>query len=92
MTSGLTRNTRELTHDLDALGWGSQVVTDPNHGTVYLKGFAGNSIVEVYTYTGSRVVSQQTSNEEVAIHLPKGNYIVKVIAQNEVSTHKVINY
>ena len=76
----------------DAFGWGSQVVTYTNNGTVYLKGLSGNSIVEVYTYTGSRVVSQQTSNEEVAIHLPKGNYIVKVIAQNEVSTHKVINY
>ncbi len=76
----------------DAFGWDNQVVAYAYNGTVYLKGLCSNSIIEVYTYTGSRVASQQTSNDEVAIHLPKGHYIVKVIAFNEVSTHKVVNY
>ena len=76
----------------DAFEGGNHVVTYASNGTIYLKGLSGNSIVEIYTYTGSRVISQQTSNDEVAVHLPKGNYIVKVITHNEVSTHKVMNY
>ena len=69
----------------------SRIIVYSNNGTVYVKGLLQNSIVEVYSFNGVRIINQYTSSDEIAIHLPKGSYIIKVISNDAISVHKLIN-
>ena len=69
----------------------SRIIVYTNNGTVYVKGLLQNSIVEVYSFNGVRIINQYTSSDEIAIHLPKGSYIIKVISNDAINVHKLIN-
>ena len=73
------------------LGATNEAVVYANSGVVYLKDVPLNSIIEVFSFTGYRVLTQKASSSELALQLPKGNYIVKALFNGSISTHKIIN-
>ena len=68
-----------------------QIEAYSHNGSIYLKGLENDSIIDIYTYTGSKLMSKGATGNEEAIQLPKGHYIVKVTAADGASALKILN-
>lgn len=64
---------------------------NPANDRITISGIKGNAKVEIYSYTGQIVVSQNFSDTTVLqFNLPSGVYFVKVISENKIRTKKLI--
>lgn len=69
----------------------SPVIIYSNSSTIYVKNLFANSLVQMYTTSGTQVFSGK-SDDQLSVVLPAGNiYIVKVVTGEESQTFKVVN-
>ncbi len=65
-----------------------------NNGSIYLKGFEGQGIVEIYSIIGNKIYAFELQNlSDVALSYPlkSGNmYIIRVITTKKAETFKII--
>ena len=75
----------------DGLEQQSQIVAYAHQGTIYLKGLDQGNAIDVYSYTGSKIMSEKAHNEQETLQLPRGHYIIKVTTRDDVKALKVVN-
>ncbi|MBF11936.1 MAG: hypothetical protein CMC63_07025 [Flavobacteriaceae bacterium] len=65
-----------------------------SNGSIYLKGFQGPGVIEVYSIIGNKITEVDTQDLysfQFLIELESGNmYIIRVISSNEVRTFKIV--
>ena len=65
-----------------------------NNGSIYLKGFEGQGIVEIYSIIGNKIYAFELQNlSDVALSYPlkSGNmYIIRVITTKKAETFKIV--
>ena len=65
-----------------------------NNGSIYLKGFDGQGIVEIYSIIGNKIYAFELQNlNDIAISYPlkSGNmYIIRVITTKKAETFKIV--
>ena len=65
-----------------------------NNGSIYLKGFDGQGIVEIYSIIGNKIYAFELQNlNDIALSYPlkSGNmYIIRVITTKKAETFKIV--
>ena len=65
-----------------------------NNGVIYLKGFEGQGIVEIYSIIGNKIYAfelQNLNEIELSYPLKAGNmYIIRVISTKKAETFKIV--
>jgi hypothetical protein len=65
-----------------------------NNGNLFLKGFNGPGVIEIYSIIGNKISNitvQELENIQLAYSLKtRSMYIIRVITEKEVETYKII--